>query len=132
MKGSYAIIIELKQDKDITVGKIGKIFFKKGCYVYIGSGFNGLKQRIKRHITTDKKKHWHIDYLLEKADILKIFIKESNQKQECEIANNFSKKLSSISSFGCSDCQCKSHLFYGHIEDIYQITNELDMINYNF
>lgn len=133
MRGSYALILELKQNTDINVGKIGNMFLKKGYYVYVGSGFNGLEQRINRHKNKDKKiTHWHIDYLLNYGDIFKIFIKESREKQECIIADAFSKKLSLIPDFGCSDCYCKSHLFYGDIKDIYQVINELIMVNYNF
>ncbi|GAH44662.1 unnamed protein product, partial [marine sediment metagenome] len=32
MRGTYAIIMELGSDKRISVGKLGKINFKKGYY----------------------------------------------------------------------------------------------------
>jgi Uri superfamily endonuclease len=75
MKGSYIILIELKQDAKIRIGKIGDIFFKKGHYLYIGSALNGLELRITRHFRDDKKIHWHIDYLLIESEIIDIFYK---------------------------------------------------------
>uniref|UniRef100_UPI00385017A6 DUF123 domain-containing protein n=1 Tax=Methanobrevibacter smithii TaxID=2173 RepID=UPI00385017A6 len=42
----------------------------------------------KRHLSDNKKKHWHIDYLLlnKNSKIEKIYTKESGEKLECEIA----------------------------------------------
>ena len=54
MKGSYILVIELKEEKIIQIGKLGKIHFKKGFYVYIGSALNGLEQRITRHLIKEK------------------------------------------------------------------------------
>ena len=128
MKGSYVLLIELEKDSTITIGKLGKIFFKKGFYAYVGSALNGLEQRIQRHKSSDKKMHWHIDYLLKYAEIKDAFYRESNKKEECQIANKFGK-LETISGFGCSDCNCKSHLFYGSENDILQIINGIGMQN---
>ena len=60
MKGSYVLLIEIGQEKEIQIGSIGNIYFKKGFYAYIGSALNGLEQRIERHIRKDKRFHWHI------------------------------------------------------------------------
>ena len=64
MKGSYCLIINVEKDTKIKIGKkLGIINFKKGCYVYVGSAMNSLESRVKRHLSDNKKKHWHIDYL---------------------------------------------------------------------
>ena len=128
MKGSYILLIKLNENKIIKVGKLGKLFFKKGFYVYIGSAMNNLEERISRHLSKDKRYHWHIDYLLEKAEILEIFIKENTIKEECKLANMFKEKLESIRNFGCSDCKCKSHMFYGKKVDILNLISKIDMI----
>ena len=111
MKGSYVLVIKNSKDQTIQIGKLGKIFFKKGCYAYVGSALNSLEGRINRHMRKDKKFHWHIDYLLDKTKIVDVFCKKSKRKEECETANIFSN-FESIKGFGCSDCKCKSHLFY--------------------
>jgi len=130
MKGSYILVMKLEKDKTIQVGKHGKIYFKNGFYIYVGSALNGLEQRINRHLKTNKKKHWHIDYLLDFAEIIGILYKESEIKTECEISSKLEKKLESIFGFGSSDCRCKSHLFYGSYKKIKPIIKELQMLHY--
>jgi len=118
MKGSYVLVIKNKNNQTIHIGKLGKIFFKKGFYVYVGSALNGLEQRINRHLRENKKTHWHIDYLISKTEVVDVFFRQSKIKDECKIADNFKQKLKFIPNFGCSDCKCVSHLFYGSYEDI--------------
>jgi len=132
MKGSYILVIELEKDKTIQVGKLVKIFFKKGFYVYVGSALNGLEQRIHRHLKDNKKSHWHIDYLLRYARIIEVFYKESKSREECKIACMLAKKLKPIQSFGCSDCKCKGHLFYGSKKDIVNSINLLDFNSFSY
>ena len=62
--GSYILLLDLDNNLEIPVGKLGNISFQKGHYVYVGSALNGLDARIKRHLRKHKKIHWHIDYLL--------------------------------------------------------------------
>lgn len=131
MKGCYILIIELKDNITIQIGKIGNLLFKKGFYAYIGSALNGLEQRINRHLKAEKKIRWHIDYLLQHGIIIKIFYKENNKKEECNIAKKFEEKLLSISGFGCSDCKCHSHLFHGNLKEILNIVDQVNMNQYN-
>jgi Uri superfamily endonuclease len=130
MKGTYLLIMTLLKDTSVMVGKHGIIHFKKGCYAYVGSALNGLEQRIQRHLRTDKKTHWHIDYLLPFTEIVDIFYKENNRRDECRIAQGFKKNFARISGFGCSDCTCQSHLFYGCFEEITQVAINLQMKSY--
>jgi len=132
MKGSYILIIEISQDKEIQIGSLGKIYFEKGFYAYIGSALNGLEQRIERHIRKDKRFHWHIDFLLKYAKILEVYYIKSFDKKECEIADKFYSKLPYIKNFGCSDCRCKSHLFYGELTEIKDLINSINMEEYFF
>ena len=130
MKGSYILVINLKEKKSIQIGKLGKIIFEKGLYIYVGSALNGLEQRINRHLRKNKKKHWHIDYFLEFANIVDIFYKESQTREECNIAIELDKYLASIPGFGCSDCKCKSHLFFGSYEKIIQVIKDIETKKY--
>ena len=111
MKGIYSLIIELKKDISIKVGALGKINFKKGTYAYIGSAQNNLEARVKRHLSNNKKIHWHIDYFLlnKHTKVIKVLYK--NSTKECKLAKEFSKNNLAIEKFGCSDCKCSSHLF---------------------
>ena len=121
MKGAYVLIINLKKDSTIQVGKLGKINFKKGIYAYVGSGMNNLEKRIERHFRLAKNKkgnvRWHIDYLLVNPDVrvVDVIPIESDRKIECEISQLLEKKaLRTIPRFGSSDCRkgCKGHLHY--------------------
>ena len=130
MKGTYILIMTLPKNTSIIVGKHRILHFKKGCYAYVGSALNGLEQRIQRHLRTDKKTHWHIDYLLAFTEIVEIFYKENNGREECRIAQFLERNFVSIPGFGCSDCSCKSHLFFGSFDKIIQTMSLLHMRMY--
>lgn len=114
MKGIYLLLINVKKDIEIKVGSLGKLKFKKGFYVYVGSAQRNLEARITRHKRSFKKKFWHIDYLLsdKNAEIIDVFYKNAKKSEECETAKKLSKSFISIEKFGCSDCNCISHLFF--------------------
>ncbi len=110
MKGTYLLFLKL-DDRVVNVGSLGRIKFKSGWYVYVGSGMNSLIGRVARHFRRCKKMRWHIDYLSVLAkDMIAFLI--PNERVECEIAGELSKRFEYIEGFGCSDCNCKSHLFY--------------------
>jgi len=111
---TYCLIIELKKDSVISVGKLGRLNFKRGYYVYVGSALNSIDARIKRHLKKEKKLFWHVDYLLNSPNtsIKEVIFERSPDKWECVIAGEISKKGILSGKFGCSDCKCDSHLFY--------------------
>ena len=133
MKGCYCLTIHLKNAKKIKVGKLGNINFKKGYYVYVGSAMNSLESRLKRHLSEDKKLHWHIDYLLKKAEITCIIYNE-NKKVECELSQFLKTKTDGVKNFGCSDCECESHLYYfkNRNDAIESVENAYKSIAMNF
>jgi endonuclease-3 len=104
---TYVLVMELSRDTQISVGKLGSIDFKSGLYNYVGSAPS--ERRLERHLRKEKKIHWHIDYFLEEARIREIYI--TRERTECEVARDID--LPYIMGFGCSDCDCRSHLFYG-------------------
>ncbi len=114
LRGTYCIIIHLKFDSLIKVGKLGLIDFKKGYYVYVGSALNSLESRLKRHLKDEKKLFWHVDYLLNSAnaEIDEIVFAVDIGRWECCMAREISQNGTEITRFGCSDCKCTSHLFY--------------------
>lgn len=113
--GTYILILKLEDDTLIRIGRLGNVQFRVGFYLYTGSAFNsgGLDSRLKRHLAINKKSHWHIDYLREKCSVEEIIISRAKKKLECIWADRLSRLSDySIPGFGCSDCKCKSHLFY--------------------
>lgn len=111
MKGCYCLIIHLDENKELKIGSRLKIDFSKGYYVYVGSAMNNLESRVKRHISSSKKLHWHVDYLLQHGKVKEV-IYNLDKKVECDLAKQLSLKNKYVKDFGCSDCQCESHLFY--------------------
>ncbi len=112
MKGSYVLLIELTEEQTITIGSLKAIYFPRGYYAYVGSAMGWFKSRLNRHLRSNKKPHWHIDYLLEKASISEIIFCETNDSVECTIAQALNSQFDSIPGFGSSDCKCRSHLFF--------------------
>jgi Uri superfamily endonuclease len=113
MKGIYLLLMRMKRDSFIKIGKLGKIKFKKGKYIYVGSAQRNLGKRIERHFKKQKRKFWHIDYLLSSKNIKieKVFCFRGKKKTECKLAKEILKYGKPILNFGSSDCGCKSHLF---------------------
>ena len=112
MKGSYVLLIQLPEEQTITTGRLKATYFPRGYYAYVGSAMGGFKSRLNRHLKSNKKPHWHIDYLLEKASISEIILCETKDKAECTIAQTLSRHFDSLPGFGSSDCKCRSHLFF--------------------
>ncbi len=127
MKGIYTLVIKLIEDKTIQVGALGNLDFKKGYYVYVGSAQNGLEARIDRHLRDEKKTHWHIDYLLKESEIIKIYISDGDKEEECRVAEYLDSLIDTVENFGCSDCECLSHLFYSeNLEDLINLLKRYD------
>lgn len=117
---TYILILKLKRDLSIGIGSLGIQNFKKGYFIYIGSGKRNINLRILRHIKKEKRLHWHIDYLTrdENFIIKKVYL--IRDFSECKLAEFFSlNNFYYIKNFGSSDCKCKSHLFYSkNLKDI--------------
>ena len=112
MKGIYFVLSKLKEPIIEKVGALGEIEFKDGRYIYVGSAQNSLEGRISRHVSPNKSKHWHIDYLLEDAEIEEVLAYNMKKKKECDASRTLKKEFYEIEGFGCSDCDCSSHLFF--------------------
>ncbi|MBD3353511.1 MAG: DUF123 domain-containing protein [Candidatus Lokiarchaeota archaeon] len=130
-KGAYVLITYNEEDNnEIRIGRLGKIQFQKGYYCYVGSALGKpktsvcLENRVRRHINSSfvpngdenrPKKHWHIDYVLANPHItiIKLLLIPCSVKIECEVAERLNMRSEGlVNGFGCSDCECDSHLFY--------------------
>ncbi len=117
MKGSYILLLELPEGNNIAVGRLGVLEFPPGFYAYVGSALGGLEARVGRHLRKDKRLHWHIDYLLCRANISEAILLPGEQRLECSLAQALARRFSFIPRFGSSDCQCQSHLFFEEDEE---------------
>ena len=113
-RGTYILLAELASATTIMVGKLGEIPFAAGVYAYIGSalGPGGLDARLGRYAAGPGRKHWHIDYFLEYAEIFGTLTRAGNERRECGWSSWVGARVSScIVGFGSSDCVCKGHLY---------------------
>jgi Uri superfamily endonuclease len=130
MRGIYLLLIEVEKEIIARIGALGKIKFVPGFYVYIGSAQNNLEKRISRHLSKNKKKFWHIDYLLDNncVHVKEVYVKENAKKEEeCEIAEKFKSMANPLKRFGCSDCSCTSHLFKTNRTELIKLITCLGM-----
>lgn len=120
--GIYTLLLFVKYETKITIGKLGKQQFPKGYYTYTGSALGkgaSLKNRVSRHLKKQKKMFWHIDYLLadKNVSVEAIIAVETREKIECDV-NSYLKNAYTptilVKGFGSSDCKkrCRSHLLF--------------------
>ena len=121
--GVYTMILFLSKEVTVTIGMLGKQRLPMGYYAYTGSalgkGASNLKNRIARHLRKEKRKFWHIDYLLadENVSVEAVVAVETNEDMECNL-NSYMKRIRGakvpVRGFGASDCKknCGSHLQY--------------------
>ena len=113
MKGIYVLIVQVSNDVTVHVGALGELIFEEGLYSYVGSAQSNLEERVRRHLGNEKRKFWHIDYLLAnpEAKVLRVFYKEADKIEECAVARVIGERGRGVVGFGASDCNCRSHLF---------------------
>ena len=112
-RGAYLLLLQLKKKQVIPVGSLGTLDFTPGWYIYVGSAMNGLKARLARHTRKHKNKHWHIDYLRDVADTVECLPIRASKRLECDLSKTLAHHCTeSVPNFGCTDCNCNSHLFY--------------------
>jgi Uri superfamily endonuclease len=114
LKGIYVLIIQVKKHIHPKIGALGEVAFQAGLYAYVGSAQNNLELRVQRHLRKEKRLFWHIDYLLANpaAEVTEVYAFEGDKTCECQIAQLLCQHCMPVPRFGCSDCNCTSHLFH--------------------
>ena len=113
MRGTYVLLVHVPYEIQLSIGALGDLELEAGYYAYVGSALGGLEQRVERHLSGNKKIHWHIDHLLTRGRVIDVIQGEATERKECAVAGELAKNLKPIAGFGSSDCKCGSHLFYG-------------------
>jgi len=113
-RGSYLVVLELPEGRDIAVGGLGTRSFEPGWYVYAGSAQKNLAQRTARHLRRARKTpHWHLDYLTPYAGEIQALPVMTWDNLECAFAAELAALGGrAVPGFGCSDCRCGSHLYF--------------------
>lgn len=109
---TYQLRIKLSRAQTITVGRLGRFDFPAGLYLYTGSAKRNMVARVRRHLATEKKLRWHIDFLLgnNAATVSAVTL---SADPECNCNQQVDGSVI-VSGFGASDCRsrCGSHLKY--------------------
>ncbi|NJF24996.1 DUF123 domain-containing protein [Thermococcus sp. Bubb.Bath] len=111
MKGSYFLVIRLGEDKTVRT-KAREFPLKAGYYVYVGSAMNSLEKRVARHFSREKKLHWHIDYLLKEAELLRAYLVPSEERLEERLSVEVSKFGEPAEGFGAGDVSVSTNLYH--------------------
>jgi sugar fermentation stimulation protein A len=111
--GVYLLVMHLPSDRIVEVGALGRREFGAGWYVYAGSARRCLTQRLQRHLRLRKRFHYHVDFLRAMSTAAHALAIRGAVPMECELAAEILRISSGAEEgFGCSDCRCRSHLFY--------------------
>jgi len=115
-KGVYVLFLRNTKTEDVRVGSFGNISLKEGIYAYVGSAYGGggIRKRVGRHLRTNKKCRWHIDYIRRRMSFHGLWLTTDGAEMEHIIADRFINMGAEVpmKGFGSSDCSCVSHLFY--------------------
>lgn len=107
---TYQLYIQVGKAQSIRIGRLGTFRFPAGHYIYTGSARRHLAARVRRHLSTDKKLRWHIDYLLT-ARTVRVNTVGLSASEECH-CHQCTRGEIVVPGFGASDCTsgCGSHL----------------------
>ncbi len=116
-KGVYCLVLASNAARPVRIGRLGVREFAGGWYVYVGSalGSGGLaraERHIRLHLLRDRAPRWHIDHLLVDPGFrLAAVVQAATPRHvECDLARTIGG--APVPGFGCSDCSCRSHLFF--------------------
>ena len=112
--GVYLLILKLLDDTTVHCKKV-RFDLKAGWYYYCGSAMNGLSARINRHLSDEKKNHWHIDFLLEHGQLqaaVPFVVHDARMEHELAAILHHTPGMTPVPGFGASDCNCNAHLFH--------------------
>jgi Uri superfamily endonuclease len=104
------LLIEVVAPVRVAVGRFGEFEFPAGLYCYTGSALRNFEARIRRHLSSAKKMHWHIDYLLAAPGVRVREVRRFHE-DECPVNQGVAGGIP-VPGFGASDCRagCGSHL----------------------
>jgi Uri superfamily endonuclease len=123
------LVLRCQKPASITVGALDLMRLRRGWYLYVGSAFGpgGLRARLGRHLRTAKRRHWHIDTLLDHCPIRQIWYRCAGRELEhrwAQLLLSHDGVIVPLAGFGASDCLCRSHLIWARSLEKVQKTRQ--------
>lgn len=109
---TYVLLITFKKTQPLTIGARGIHTLEQGSYLYVGSARLAWEKRVARHCRSEKKKRWHIDYILAANGAMVTAVWVSQENMECTICGVLlAQKWITVpmAKIGASDCRCPAH-----------------------
>lgn len=115
--GTYLLLFRLSGPVSIQPGRLGAVALSPGVYAYVGSaqGPGGLAARLRRHLRSGKRPHWHIDALTGAVPVQEVWMIALAERLECRwsVALRALPGVEEpVPGFGASDCRCRTHLYH--------------------
>ena len=107
--GAYRLTIHLVRPARVRVGRLGRLSFPAGLYVYCGSARRALPARVGRHLRRRKPTRWHIDYLLARPQARVVEVRAWTDRTECDIAAEALADGASVIARGLGSSDCRRH-----------------------
>lgn len=107
---THQLPIVLARPARIRVGRLGTFDFPAGRYAYTGSAGRHPAARLRRHLSCNKRLHWHIDYLLTAPEARVVGIR-CFDAAEC-LVNRSMPGRTIIPGFGASDCHARCGSYF--------------------
>ena len=131
--GTYALILESREQQEIQIGKLGALVLSHGFYLYLGSAFGpgGVAARVAHHQRVAQRPHWHIDYLRRALPLTEYWYTHDIRPMEhhwAAVTGRLRGALAPLPRFGASDCCCESHLFHFKRKPGYRMFNQQLML----
>jgi Uri superfamily endonuclease len=106
------LLVRLRRDSVFAAGRLPARRYPAGWYLYAGSALRGLRSRLVRYLDPARKRHWHVDYLLDHGEANAAWVITGRDPWECRLAAALAARLELVPRFGASDCRCSGHLLY--------------------
>ncbi|MGW8367211.1 MAG: GIY-YIG nuclease family protein [Gammaproteobacteria bacterium] len=115
--GTYFLWLRLGKPVDFRCGALGEVALAEGWAGYAGSAFGpgGLASRLRRHLGTPGRFHWHIDYLRRETPVAEFWFSNDRRRREhlwARVATELQGASIPARGFGSSDCRCEGHLVH--------------------
>lgn len=113
-RGAYLLILRIPTPVEVHIGALGTWALEAGFYLYVGSAMGGFERRVLHYLRPRRKRRWHIDHLLEVAELLGVVLLPSEARIEEAVAERLAQSpyfTSVIPGFGASDSTAPTHLF---------------------